>query len=59
MTLNERTKSLIDQLRSLHPSVEIVHSCVEGFDRGQAVHNADLILCWCVRLQLPYLQMVG
>lgn len=45
-SLDARTKAVLDRLQALHPNVEIEHSCVEGYDRGQAVHNADLILCW-------------
>ena len=51
-SLDARTQALVDRLRALHPKVEIEHSCVEGYDRGQAVHNADLILCWCARFGL-------
>ncbi|CDZ96946.1 Mu-crystallin [Phaffia rhodozyma] len=42
---NDRLKKLISDIRDLHPNVQLEHSSTENYDRGQAVHNANIILC--------------
>ncbi|KAL7410587.1 hypothetical protein BDY24DRAFT_399533 [Mrakia frigida] len=49
---SDRLLSLIAKLQPLHPNVTFEHSSREGFDRGQAVHNADIIIC-CTPSQIP------